>query len=139
MLVVELISTVGLLTWMGFFMMSSLPLPILKHDTAMDARFICGLFSIYYVGRMSVATAGALIHAISGRYGIALGVGCMAMIGFAGRRWLVGRMDTLRSTMTADDVVVIRQFRQLHIMGMVLNVLLLGVFCVEMTRVLSGR
>ena len=100
MLIVALISTVALLIWMGFFMMSSLPLLILKHDTALDARFIRGLFNIYYVGLMSVATAGALIHAISGRYGIALGVGCMAMIGFAGHRWLVGRMDTLRSTMT---------------------------------------
>ena len=139
MLIVALISTVALLIWMGFFMMSSLPLLILKHDTALDARFIRGLCNIYYVGLMSVATAGALIHAISGRYGIALGVGCMAMIGFAERRWLVGRMDTLRSTMTADDVVGIRQFRRLHITGMVLNALLLGVFCVEMTRVLSGR
>ena len=101
MLIVALISTVALLIWMGFFMMSSLPLLILKHDTALDARFIRGLFNIYYVGLMSVATAGVLIHAISGRYGIALGVGCMAMIGFARCRWLVGRMDTLRNTMTA--------------------------------------
>ena len=139
MLIVTLISTVALLIWMAFFMMSSLPLLILKHDTALDARFIRGLFNIYYVGLMSVATAGALIHAISGRYGIALGVGCMATIGFAGRQWLVRHMDTLRSTMTADDAVGIRRFRRLLITGMVLNALLLDVFCVEMTRVLSGR
>src|SRR4051794_37478727 len=60
MLIVALISTVALLVWMGFFMMGSLPLLILKHDTPLDARFIRGLFNVYYLALVSTATVGAL-------------------------------------------------------------------------------
>jgi len=34
--VIALIATVILLVWMGFFMMGSLPLLVLKHDTPLD-------------------------------------------------------------------------------------------------------
>ena len=42
MLILALISTVALLVCMGFFMMGSLPLLILKHDTPLDSHFIRG-------------------------------------------------------------------------------------------------
>lgn len=38
-----LLATVGLLISMGFFMLGSLPLLVLRHDTPMDARFIRGM------------------------------------------------------------------------------------------------
>jgi hypothetical protein len=135
MLIVALISTVVLLVWMGFFMMGSAPLLILKHDTPVDSRFIRGLFNVYYVAIMSTATVGALSCALAGRFAIALALGCVAGVGFAGRYWLVSRMDTVRSTMTADDSSAIAQFRRLHILGMLLNVALLAVFCFGLTRV----
>jgi hypothetical protein len=135
MLVVALISTVALLVWMGFFMMSSLPLLVLKHDTPLDARFIRGLFNLYYVAIMITATVGALSSALANRPTIALGLGFFAACGFAGRRWFVARMDRLRSTMTADDLGGIRRFRQLHIAGMLLNLVLLAGLCIGMTQV----
>ena len=61
MLIVALISTVVLLVWMGFFMMGSLPLLILKHDTPVDSRFIRGLFNVYYVALM-VARVGRCVE-----------------------------------------------------------------------------
>ena len=47
-----------LLVWMGFFMLGSLPLMILKHDTPLDARFIRGLFDVYYPAVIVAALAG---------------------------------------------------------------------------------
>lgn len=135
MLVVVLISTVALLVWMGFFMMGSLPLLVLKHDTPLDARFIRGLFNLYYLAIMITATVGASSSALANRPTIALGLGFVGACGFAGRRWLVARMDRVRSTMTADDSVGIRRFRRLHIAGMLLNVALLAGFCIGMTQV----
>lgn len=135
MLIVALISTVALLVWMGFFMMGSLPLLILKHDTPLDARFIRGLFNVYYVAIMATAAAGALSYAFAERLLIALALACVAGLGFAGRCWFVSRMDTVRSTMTADDSDAIRRFRRLHIAGMLLNVVLLAAFCFGLTRV----
>lgn len=135
MLIVALISTVLLLVWMGFFMMGSLPLLVLKHDTPVDSRFIRGLFKVYYVAIMATGAVGALSSALGGRPAIALGLGGVASMGFAGRHWFIARMDVVRSTMTADDASAIRRFRQLHIAGMVANVVLLAAFCVGMTRI----
>ena len=135
MLILALISAVVLLVWMGFFMMGSLPLLVLKHDTPVDSRFIRGLFNLYYVAIMATGVVGAASAAIAGRAAAALGLGVVAAIGFAGRHWFVARMDLVRSTMTADDSLAIRKFRRLHIVGMLLNVLLLGSFCVGLTRV----
>jgi hypothetical protein len=78
MLIVALISTVALLVWMGFFMMGSLPLLILKHDTPLDSRFIRGLFNVYYLAVMATAGVGALSYALAGRPLIALALGCVA-------------------------------------------------------------
>jgi hypothetical protein len=44
-------------------------------------------------------------------------------------------MDVVRGTMTADDTSAIRQFRRLHVAGMLVNFLLLAAFCFGMTRV----
>ena len=135
MLILALISAVALLVWMGFFMMGSLPLLILKHDTPVDSRFIRGLFNLYYQAIMVTGVVGATSAFIAGRPAPALGLAVVAAVGFAGRQWFVARMDRVRSTMTADDSFGIRTFRRLHIAGMLLNVLLLAAFCVGLTRV----
>jgi hypothetical protein len=135
MLILALISAVVLLVWMGFFMMGSLPLLVLKHDTPLDSRFIRGLFNLYYVAILATGIVGAASAAIAGRAAAALGLGFVAAVGFAGRHWFIARMDLVRSTMTADDSLAIRKFRRLHIVGMLLNVLLLAAFCVGLTRV----
>ena len=135
MLILALISAVVLLVWMGFFMMGSLPLLILKHDTPVDSRFIRGLFNLYYLAIMATGVVGAASAAIAGRAAPALALGFVAAIGFAGRHWFIARMDRVRSTMSADDSFGIRRFRRLHIAGMLFNVLLLAAFCVGLTRV----
>lgn len=135
MLIVALISTVLLLVWMGFFMMGSLPLLVLKHDTPLDSRFIRGLFSVYYLAILSVGTVGSLSSALGGRLLIALALGAVAGVGFAGRYWFLGRMDAVRSTMTPDDAPAIRRFRRLHIAGMLANFVMLVGFVLGMTRV----
>ena len=135
MLIVALVSAVVLLVWMGFFLAGSLPLLILKHDTPVDSHFIRGLFNVYYTAIMAVGAVGALSSALAGRPAIALALGGVAAIGFAGRRWFIARMDIVRSAITADDTSAIRRFRRLHIAGMLVNFLLLAAFCVGMTRV----
>jgi hypothetical protein len=135
MLILALISTVVLLVWMGFFMMGSLPLLVLKHDTPLDSRFIRGLFNVYYTAIMATGIVGASSFALAGRSAVALAMTFVAAIGFAGRRWFVSRMDSVRTTMTADDSAAIRNFRRLHVAGMVINVVLLAGFCFGMTRV----
>lgn len=137
MLIAAFVATVALLVWMGLFMMSSLPLLILKHDTPLDSRFIRGLFNLYYVALTATAAVGALSYALADRHTMALSLVGVTALGFAGQRWFVRRMDVVRSTMTSDDAAAIRRFRRLHVGGMLVNVVLLGGFCMGMTRMLS--
>ncbi|WP_077002659.1 hypothetical protein [Variovorax sp. KK3] len=125
-----------LLVWMGFFMFGSLPLMILKHDTPLDARFIRGLFDVYYKAVIVTAGVGALAHAAVGRSVLSLGMAAIAAIAFFSRRSILGRMDELREVMTGDDAARIRQFRQLHVLGMVLNVGQLALVCVGLVKAL---
>ena len=63
--------TVALLVTTAYFIMGSIPLLILKHDTPLDARFVRGFFNIYYVAAFTTATATAISYAIAGRAGLA--------------------------------------------------------------------
>lgn len=125
-----------LLVWMGFFMLGSLPLMILKHDTPLDARFIRGLFDVYYKAVMIAAAAGILAHALAGRLVTTVGMAVICAVAFASRRAILSRMDRLRSTMTATDAAGIREFRKLHVLGMSLNVLQLLAICIALPSVL---
>lgn len=132
--VMSLIATVVLLVWMGFFMMGSLPLLVLQHDTPLDARFIRGLFNVYYLAVMPTASAAALGYAWIGRPLFALGMACIAALAFSLRRWLIiPRMDALRGAALATDTAIL-QFRRLHIAGMVLNVAQLAAVAWALTR-----
>nr|WP_301334508.1 hypothetical protein [Variovorax dokdonensis] len=119
---------------MGFFMMGSLPLLVLKHDTPLDARFIRGLFNVYYVAVTLTASAAALSFAWTGNAAFAVGMGFVATLAFALRRWIViPRMDVLRDSIPASDASIF-QFRRLHVVGMVLNVTQLGTVAWSLTK-----
>jgi hypothetical protein len=132
--VLSLGSTVALLCTMGFFMMGSLPLMILKHDTPLDARFIRGLFALYYAALTVIGSVAAASYALTGRPGFAAGMAGVAVLAVLLRRLIVGRMDALRATMTADDAPGIAGFRRLHVRGMLINVAQLGAVVWALTR-----
>src|SRR5438128_1495673 len=128
-------ATVILLVWMGFFTLGSLPLMILKHDTLLDARFIRGLFDVYYKAVMFTATVGALTCWLAHR---SLSLAAMVVVGtiaFASSRTILPRMDTLRTREEPMEKPAIRRFRQLHVLGMVLNITQLLTICFGMARV----
>jgi hypothetical protein len=127
-------ATVALLVWMGFFMMGSLPLLVLKHDTPVDAGFIRGLFNLYYWAVTLTASAGAIAFGLADRPILALVMTGIAAFALVSRHVIVGRMDRLRSTMTASDVPGIARFRRLHIGGMLLNVAQLSAVVVALTH-----
>lgn len=125
-----------LLVWMGFFMLGSLPLMILKHDTPLDARFIRGLFDVYYKAVIVTATAGVLAQAWSGKAILAVGMAAVVVVACVSRHSILSRMDRLRDVMTPTDSPRIRQFRALHVWGMVLNVAQLVAICLALVTVL---
>ena len=132
---VALICTVLLLISMGFFMLGSLPLLVLKHDTPLDSCFIRGLFSVYYLAVIWVAGATASSYAWAQKPAVALGAAAYSALAFALRRWImIPRMDALRWTIQATDHAAISRFRLLHIAGMLLNAAQLGTAAWALTQ-----
>ena len=65
--------TVALLVTTAYFIMGSIPLLVLKHDTPLDSRFIRGLFNVYYTAVMFTSTVAAAsygFYVFAGFYGI---------------------------------------------------------------------
>lgn len=121
------LSAVALLFPMLFFTFASPPLLILKHDTPQDARFVRGLFHHYYNVVTIAASAGALAQIVIGHLGPAVAMAGVAALAFSLYRWLIPRMDALREPINSGDATAIAQFRRLHIMGMLINVVQVAV------------
>jgi len=128
-------STVALLVWMGFFFMGSLPLLVLKHDTPLDAKFIRGLFNVYYLAVVATAAIGCLGYGLTAHPAIAAAMLALAALAGLSRRWMLGQMDAARPAIATAEPAAIQRFRRLHIGGMVLNAAQLGLICFGMTRV----
>jgi hypothetical protein len=126
--------TVLLLVWMGFFLLGSLPLLILKHDTLLDARFIRGLFDVYYKAVMVVATGGAVAYALA-RHPLSSAAMCIIfLVAWCSRRTILPRMDRLRFRDAPMEPPDVRSFRHLHLAGMALNITQLVGICFGMAR-----
>jgi hypothetical protein len=119
--ILALFATVLSLVCMGYFMLGSLPLLVLNHDTPLDARFIRGLFNVYYKALPILAGFGAVSFALVGKPGFAAGMAAILAITLYAKRVVLAAMDDVRNAMTATDTVAIARFRRLHIGGMVLN------------------
>src|SRR4051812_39145279 len=105
-------ATVILLVWMGFFTLGSLPLMILKHDTLLDARFIRGLFDVYYKAVMITASAGAIACLLANRM-LSMAVMVMvAAVAYYSSRLVLPRMDMLRARDEPMEPPAIRKFRR---------------------------
>jgi len=117
-----LVATVFTLMSLGFFVLGSTPLLILKHEVPMDSKVIRQVF--HYCYRLVTAGAGAasLGFALTGRPLQSLGLGAVALLALGLHHWMMTRMDRLRMTMHDGDKAAIRRFRQLHIAGIALNV-----------------
>lgn len=130
-----LVSTVLLLMSMTFSVLGSTPLLILKHDTPMDGRVVRQVFHYCYRMVAVMGAAAALAYALSGRLAVSVCLAGIAALALALHRVVLARMDALRNTMYAGDTAAVRHFRQLHGVGVVLNLTQLAALAWGMTRV----
>jgi len=115
--------TVALLVTTAYFMMGSLPLLILKHDTPVDARFIRGFFNTSYLAAMGVAIPAAASYALWGRAAFALGAAAIALAAAVLRRKVLSAMDQLRAEIPSSREDAVRRFRRVHATAILINLL----------------
>lgn len=120
-LVVALFFTVALLVTTTYFLLGSVPLLILKHDTPLDSRFVRGFFNIYYLAAMFTASATAVSYAIAGWQILAAGAAALALLAALLRRKVIPKMDSLRAQMQVGETSAIPGFRRTHVAAILIN------------------
>jgi hypothetical protein len=113
--------TVALLCTSVYFLLGSVPLLILKHDTPVDGNFIRSFFNLYYRMATVVAGAAALSYAFSNRPWFAAGAACIMVLSIALKRKVIGKMDLLRSQIQTDDVEAVPEFRKIHFIAVFIS------------------
>ena len=120
-LIAALFFTVALLAVTTYFILGSLPLLILKHDTALDSRFIRGFFNTYFRAAMFTASATAVSYAFAGRPRFAAGAAALALLATLLRRTVIPKMDALRAQIQGSDTNAVPGFRRMHVTAILLN------------------
>ena len=119
--------TVALLVVTAYFLLGSIPLLVLKHDTPMDSRFVRGFFNTYYLAAMFTASATAVSYAVAGRPVLAAGAAALALVAAFLRRRIIPLMDSLRAGIEVSGTDAIPGFRRIHVTAIAVNVVQLFV------------
>ncbi|HXD41380.1 MAG TPA: hypothetical protein VN649_12495 [Ramlibacter sp.] len=120
-LIAAMFFTVVLLVITAYFIMGSVPLLILKHDTPLDSRFIRGFFNTYYLAAMFTASATAVSYAFAGRLAGAAGAAALSLLAIILRRKIISKMDTLREQIQVSGTDAIPGFRRIHVTAILVN------------------
>jgi hypothetical protein len=120
-LIAALFFTVALLVTTAYFLLGSVPLLILKHDTPMDSRFVRGFFNTYYLAAMFTASATAVSYAFAERLLFAAGAAALALLATILRRKVIPKMDSLRAQIQVSGTNAIAGFRRIHVTAILLN------------------
>lgn len=120
-MIAALVFTVVLLVITAYFLMGSVPLLILKHDTPQDSHFVRAFFDTYYLAATFAAGATAVSYALAGRLVFAAGAAALALLATLLRRKLIPKMDSLRAQIQVSDTTVIAEFRRMHVTAILVN------------------
>jgi hypothetical protein len=120
-LIAALFFTVALLVTTAYFLLGSVPLLILKHDTPLDSRFVRGFFNTYYLAAMFTASAAAVSYAFAERLVFAAGAAALALLATILRRKVIAKMDSLRAQIQVGGTDAILGFRRTHLSAILVN------------------
>lgn len=118
--------TVVLLVTTAYFLLGGLPLLVLKHDVALDARFIRSFFNLYYKAAFWASLGAAVSYALWGRPVLACGAAALAGVAVLLRRQLLPVMQQLGSEIEANDEGAIQRFRKVHATALLVNLVQLA-------------
>jgi hypothetical protein len=113
--------TVAMLCVSVYFLLGSVPLLILKHDTPVDGNFIRSFFNLYYRMAAVVGTAAAMSYVFSDRLWFAVGAAVIAIVSIVLRRTVIAKMDSLQNQIQTADIEAIPEFRKTHFMAILIS------------------
>ena len=113
--------TVAMLCVSVYFLLGSVPLLILKHDTPVDGSFIRSFFNLYYRMAAFVGSAAALTYAFSNRPWFAFGAAFIAILSVVLRRTIIAKMDLLHAQIHTVNIEAIPEFRKIHFKAILIS------------------
>ena len=113
--------TVALLVVTAYFLLGSVPLLTLQHDTPLDSNFIRNFFNLYYQAAIITASATAVSYVLAGRLAFAAGAAALALLAFILRRKVIPQMDLLREQIQISGTQAIPGFRRIHLVAILIN------------------
>jgi hypothetical protein len=126
-MIAALFFTVALLVTTTYFILGSIPLLVLKHDTPLDARFVRAFFNLYYRAALITASATAISYALAARPALAAGAAGLALLALVLRSKVIPKMDALGTEIQSRPRDAIPGFRKTHVTAIVINIVQLGV------------
>jgi len=120
-LITALLATVALLVTTAYFLLGSVPLLILKHDTPMESRFVRGFFNTCYLAAMVTAGSAAMGYGFAGRLMFAAGAATLAVLATILLWRIIPQMDSLRSRIQVSGADAIPGFRRTHLIAVLVN------------------
>jgi hypothetical protein len=125
-LIVALLFTVALLVTSVYFLLGSVPLLTLKHDTPVDANFVRNYFSVYYRAAVFTAVGTCVFYALSGRYLIAAGAAVLAVLALFMRGQIIPKMDLLGPKIQSNPGQALPAFKRVHLTAIAVNLVQIG-------------
>ncbi|WP_298934120.1 hypothetical protein [uncultured Ramlibacter sp.] len=133
-MVAALFFTVALLATTAYFILGSIPLLVLKHDTPLDARFVRAFFNIYYRGAVFTAGATAISYAFAGHPAFAAGAAALALMAVVLRKQVIPKMDALGEQIQVNPIDAIPGFRKTHAIAILINIVQLAIVVWSLVR-----
>lgn len=113
--------TVALLAITAYFLLGSVPLLTLKHDTPLDARFIRSFYITYYRIAFLVAVATTVSYSAAGRVAFAMGAALIGILTLVLRNKFIPMMDRPAPHTAADKIDAVAAFRKIHKSAILIN------------------
>jgi len=120
-LIAALLFTVALLVTTAYFILGSVPLLILQHDTPKDSRFVRGFFNTYYLAAVFAASGAAVSFAFARRPLIAAGAAMLVVVALVLRWKITAKMDELGTRIQSGATDAIAGFRRAHVSAILIN------------------
>ena len=124
---VALFATIILLLPMIYFLLAAPAFLLVKLDIPQVALLLRTMFNGYFLTLAIAGAIGTMAVALTGRLGLAIGIGLIAAFAASSRRWFLRRMDARLSDGDAGDADAARRMRRLHWGGMLSNAIQLAV------------
>ena len=124
---VVLFAMIILLFPMGYLLLAAPAFLLVTLDIPPVGLLLRAMFNGYFLTLIVAALVATAVVALDGRFALAAGIGLIAAIAFASRRWFLQQMDARLRDREAGDADAPRRLRRLHWGGMLGNAAQLAV------------